>query len=100
MVQVFAVHFISCGLGPQRKLYCCTPQLYCCRGVVVLSLRKFDEESLTFDEVLTGIWRNLENSPINGRKVSFWHYLPSNTSKSMKKEVLREIFINMYDMGV
>ena len=39
--------------------------LYCCRGVVVLSLTKFDQESLTFEEVLTGIWRNLENSPEN-----------------------------------
>ena len=74
--------------------------LYCCRAVGLLIELRFELKSLTFDEVLTGIWRNLENSPINGRKVSFWHDVPSNTSKSMKKEVLREIFINMYDMGV
>ena len=30
-----------------------------------LKSAQFDQESLTFEEVLTGIWRNLENSPEN-----------------------------------
>jgi len=37
-------------------------QLYCCTAVGLLIELRFELKSLTFDQVLTGIWRNLENS--------------------------------------
>ena len=40
-------------------------QLYICTAVGLLIELRFELKSLTFDEVLTGIWRNLENSPKN-----------------------------------
>mgnify|MGYP002807573872 CR=1 FL=1 len=41
----------------------------------------------TFDSVLRGIWRNPLKSTKIVWKWCFWHHLPSNTWKSMNKEV-------------
>ena len=110
------------------QLYiCCSAQLYSCTAVVLLidcsltaQLYSCTAVGLLIDCSLSSVWveicsvltsfdrnltGNLEKSrnPLKIRpKSGFWVYLPSNTWKSVKKEVFWIIlttFINMYFHG-
>ena len=75
-------------------------QLYCCTAVGLLIELRFELKSLTFDSVLTGIWRNSLKFPKNSFKVGFLVIPSVKHLKKYEKGGFLTTFINMYFMGV
>ena len=70
-------------------------QLYCCTAVGLLIELRFEFKSLTFDSVLTGIWRNSLKVPIEPLKIVFLALPSVKHLKKYEKGGFVEICINL-----
>ena len=70
-------------------------QLYICTAVGLLIELRFEFKSLTFDSVLTGIWRNSLKVPIEPLKIVFLALPSVKHLKKYEKGGFVEICINL-----